>query len=1074
MRTPSQIAAIETIDQDILVSASAGAGKTTVLIDRLIKRIINDKIPVSRILALTFTEAAAAEMKHRLQAEMHRKLLETSDPFLKEQLILLQTANISTIHSFCLNVVKNYGYIIDLDPKQVNNILDEATKTILQQECLDMTFKHQISQSDISDFISVAQHFSSRSEDLSEFRNAVLKISSILSQQKNPQAWIVNVLSLYQQWQKICQFPEAIQKTLWNLLTLYAQQARKLSSDVLQMATRLENEKAVKEAQLMSDWTSQLFISIQQKDLDNYTHIWTMMAVHQLGTIRLQDEYNKLRKKLNVLTRTKANLFLSESEYLSQLHQQQPLVRLLLEMANDYNTRYVQKKKEHQCIDFDDMERFAFEILFEENHKIYLSYQQLFDEIMVDEFQDTNHLQDAIISRVSRGRNIFRVGDVKQSIYRFRGAKPGLMRSLGTLDTVKQLTLEHNYRSKQPIVEFNNQLFHVLMNIENFEDAYLDEDHVTPGRESQWDGVAPVEIDILQIDEENNEEPSEFDDDSVEEITDEGYKEEKIDGSINDKVLRANHIARRMHKLHRDENIAYRDMVVLVRSHALKEDLKAAFDESNIPYFIDSKSGFYQSPAVSAVLNIFRWVTQPENEVALFGILFSPFFNLSADQGAQLALHNRAERNWMESLNYLHPEVYQVLNELKDELQYLSISDSLNRIYTLNDFYNDYCTHHEKTNLDLLFEKAVGFDQNGIGGIYGFVSLIDKISDEKSSEAIPVNSEDDVVKVMTIHQSKGLQFKVVFYWSTNSNAIIDLKQPLIVDEQLGLGLHTILLPKRLKKVNLLRQIIEFKATKEELEEQIRVLYVALTRAQEKMIIIGSEKKMPEEKEISMMTIFEKVGTQGWIIAALKHLDPSLFVLNRISIEGMRTVRLSMKQPDYPPLPTYDKSQKTTTKVIPSLKEQTYIPRVYISGDLKPAQQGTLMHSVMQFLPNVPFSENQLNHLNLPLTETMIEQLIRFSQHPLTLQLYSAKVSHEVPFIARLNQQLVYGYIDMISQTEEKLVIVDFKTDRNVTAEELAERHKHQLEIYVQAMSLTENIKIEAYLYSFDLNDYIKL
>ena len=216
MRTPSQIAAVSTINQDVLVSASAGAGKTTVLIDRLIKRIVEDKVPVSRILALTFTEAAAAEMKHRLQAEMHRKLSEDHDPFLEEQLIFLQTANISTIHSFCLTVVKNFGYVINLNPKQVSNILDEATKTVYQKECLDLTFESQIQQSDASRLIMAAQHFSSRSEEFSEFRSAILKVSAILSQQKDPQLWTDQVLSLYQKRNKLHQLPEHIQNTFWQ------------------------------------------------------------------------------------------------------------------------------------------------------------------------------------------------------------------------------------------------------------------------------------------------------------------------------------------------------------------------------------------------------------------------------------------------------------------------------------------------------------------------------------------------------------------------------------------------------------------------------------------------------------------------------------------------------------------------------------------------------------------------------------------------------------------------------------------------------------------------------------------
>ncbi|MDP3305667.1 MAG: UvrD-helicase domain-containing protein [Erysipelotrichaceae bacterium] len=1073
MRTPSQIAAVTTVNQDVLVSASAGAGKTTVLIDRLIKRIVQDKVPVSRILALTFTEAAAAEMKHRLQAEMHRKLSEVQDPFLEEQLIFLQTANISTIHSFCLTVVKNFGYVINLNPKQVSNILDEATKTVYQKECLDLTFDCQIQQPDASRLIMAAQHFSSRSEEFSDFRFAILKISAVLSQQKDPQLWADQVLSLYQKRNKLHQLPEHIQSAFWQMLTLHAQQLLYLSQSVLQEAIALSNEDSIDEATLISQWVEHLYQSLKKQDLDQYNHALFMMASNPLSTIRKQEDYNKLRKKLNETIKAKVNLFLSEAEYLQHLSNQKPLVELLLEMASDYNQRYNLKKKEKQCIDFDDMERFAFEILFDEQHKIYKNYQELFDEIMVDEFQDTNQLQDAIISRVSKGNNIFRVGDVKQSIYKFRGAKPGLMRQLATKEHIRQLTLEHNYRSKQPIVEFNNQLFNILMNIESFEDIYQIQDHVTPGKESQFEDGHPVEIDILQLEEEAEIESIEIEEENEDEVVEEGYKEEKIDGNPNDKVLRANFIANRMHELHIKENVAYRDMVVLVRSHALKEDLKAAFEEANIPYFIDSKSGFFQSPAISQVMNIYRWITQPANEVALFGILFSPFFHLSADEGAQLAMLNRTQKNWMTSLELLYPNIHQTLMKLKEEFQYLSIVESLNRIYTLNHFFDDYCNHQEKTNLDLLFEKAVNFDQKGIGGIYGFVSLIEKISDEKSSEAIPVNSEDDLVKVMTIHQSKGLQFKVVFYWSTNSNSIIDLKSPIIVDEQLGLGLHTLLLPRRLKKVNLLRQVIEFKATKEELEEQIRVLYVALTRAQEKMIIVGSEKKPPTPKEISMLFVFEKIGTQGWILNALRKLDSSLYVHNRISIEGMRTVRLSMKQSEQP-LPVYGKTKTQTSKMIPSLNDQVYIPQIYLSGDMKPKQQGTLMHQALQLLPTLPFSIDKLDRLNIGLTEKMMHHLMAYGNHSFTASLYQLKVSHEVPFMARLDEQLVYGYIDMIAESDDTLIIVDFKTDRNVTQAQLIERHKHQIKTYIQAIALCTQKKIEAYIYSFDLNEYIQI
>jgi ATP-dependent helicase/nuclease subunit A len=1073
MRTPSQIAAVETVNQDVLVSASAGAGKTTVLIDRLIKRILVDKIPVSRILALTFTDAAAAEMKHRLQTEMHRKLAESYDSFLEEQLILLQTANISTIHSFCLKVVKNFGYVIDLNPKQVNNTLDEATKVLYQRECLNQTFDQQMIIANNSAFIQAAQHFSSRSEDFSDFKDAILKINKVLSQQKDPQSWSKQILALYDKRNKISELPEPVTQIFWEMMTLHAKQLDLQSKTVLHEASLLNNEKSITEASLICQWANVLFQAINARDIDQFNHALLKMSLHPLSTIKTQADYNKLRDKLNKAIRSKANSSMSESDYLQQLTNQQSLISKLLEMTLDYNLRYDQKKKEVQCIDFDDMERFAFEILFNEHHRVYKQFQLQFDEIMVDEFQDTNQLQDAIISRVSKGNNIFRVGDVKQSIYKFRGAKPGLMRELSTKKDIKQLTLEHNYRSKQPIVEFNNQIFNALMNIEYFEDVYQQQDHVTPGKKSQFEDGHPVEIDILLLEDDEAQVTFESEDIDDDESNDESFKSESIEESVNIRVVRSNFIANRMHELHRKEKIAYRDMVVLVRSHALKEDLKAAFDEANIPYFIDSKSGFYQSAAISQVMNIYQWVTQPADEIALFGILLSPFFDITADQAAQIALLNRKTKNWSDSLKELHPDIYGTLMSLKDDFQYLSITESLNRVYTLNHFYDDFCNHQEKTNLDLLFEKAVIFDRNGIGGIYGFVSLIDKISDEKSSEAIPVNSEDDLVKVMTIHQSKGLQFKVVFYWPSNTNRIIDLTLPLIADEQLGLGVHTIQLPKRFKKVNLLRQIIEFKAAKDELEEQIRVLYVALTRAQEKMIIVGSEKKPHIQKDISMLTIFDNIGTQGWILNALCHLDQSLFSLNRIPIDGLRTVRLAMSQSEEE-LPVYTKKNTQISKMIPSLKDQSYIPQIFITRDLKPTQQGTLMHIALQRLSILPFTADQMDELNIGLSESMKEHLIRYSNHPFTNDLYRFDVRHEVPFMSKIDGQLIYGYIDMISESDESLIIVDFKTDRNVTPNLLKERHNLQMSTYVRAMGLLSKKKIEAYLYSFDLNEYIQI
>ena len=223
----------------------------------------------------------------------------------------------------------------------------------------------------------------------------------------------------------------------------------------------------------------------------------------------------------------------------------------------------------------------------------------------------------------------------------------------------------------------------------------------------------------------------------------------------------------------------------------------------------------------------------------------------------------------------------------------------------------------------------------------------------------------------------------------------------------------------------------------------------------------------------MLTIFDKIGTQGWILNALQHLDESLYSLNRLPIDGLRTVRLRMSQPEEE-LPVYTKKNDQISKMIPSLKDRLYVPQIFVSRDLKPQQQGTLMHMALQRLNSLPFSDSQMDQLNIGLSESMKEHLMRYSEHSFTSELYRYDVSHEVPFMSKLDGQMIYGYIDMISENDDTLIIIDFKTDRQVTPDLLIERHKSQMETYIKAMKLLSKKKIEAYLYSFDLNEYIRI
>lgn len=1058
--------AIELVGKNVLVCASAGAGKTTVLIARLMKRITIDRIGVNEILAMTFTEAAAAEMKKRLSVSLNTEYEKTKDPFLYTQISLLPSAQISTIHSFCLSVIKNYSYVLGLDPKRCTNILDEATSSLYKKQALQQVLNdvYQENPDELSDLLG---HFSGRPEDDEGLRSAIKKMSIVLSSKTDPETWANQKCAAYTTMNSLSDLAEPYRSAFFVTLHLKLED---LNSAVNDYKSYIEQNYPDQAKHLGELRFIEVRIRLAEDALAKFdydTFRAEMMECAHAGFTRSFNSKDKniqlYRKGLTDTLQSKVfpNLF-DQPQFLTDIALMGPRLSLLVKLTLNYRHVMQQIKEKQQCLDFDDMEHFALAILSHPDFDVADQYRQLFKEILVDEFQDSNDVQNTIVDLMSRGNNVFRVGDIKQSIYRFRNAKPQLMQGLvekqGESDEV--IYLGQNYRSSQTIVEFNNLFFNEAMNVTGLSSHYLPEDTVTIGTDSQSGGL-PVEIHLL-IDEENEIGGDE---------TDENDETKPIvqEESLSSAQLKARHIASTIVKLHTEGTFNHwRDYVILVRSHALKRTLKKAFDEANIPYFIDVKSGFYQSDSVQDMLMMMHYCLDPEQVQSLVGLLLSPFFNFSEQQLALLQLDRQPRESFVSSFNRTYPELAASLRDLRLASSRLALTDFLRLCFDFNDYYETAVDRQQRTNLDLLRDKAVSFDQKHVTLIQ-FIQLIEEIKEESSSEAIPISNEDDVVRVMTIHQSKGLQFNVVFFWSSLRQSVLDLGDPLLTDPDLGFALKTVELPERYVRTNPMRMALETKSVQDEMEEQMRVLYVALTRPQKLLIIVDnapSEKKNIQSP-LTRSMIFNKIGTTGWLISVLKPLDSELFKLSYIFPEP----KISEPIQEVSASGKFIAPIRTDEAVVwrSPTESHAFKPTFTLNynAGLIGKSRGTRLHKLIQTLPNGGWDQALIQNVDPECTPEEVRQLMSFNQSDWYRRMSQNTLYKEFPFILRKNNEFLSGIMDMVSIGEDEILLVDFKTDIGLSPQQLLDNYRAQITDYAASLKfMYPTHHISCALYSF--------
>lgn len=1048
-RSPEQLAAINTTGKNIILSASAGAGKTTVLIARLMKRILEDGVNVDEILAMTFTDLAATEMKKRLAKALQEEYQKNQDERIFRQIALLASARISTIHSFCLSLVKDYAYVLGISQKRANSICDEASAKLYQTQALNIVLDMAYEKSS-PEFVELVSVLHSRPEDDTLLRDTILDLSSKLDAKIDPEGWLNQIKKAYRKYNHLSELDEPFREHFFKVL----------EDDVTSLKDALAQYKLLLTTDQLSDEPKFHILhhentitlaenAVKQFDYVSFHQAILMLAEVKIGTIRgLDDAVKQARENFYETLKSIVSTYFKEEEYLSDIVNLGSPISALIDCVSDFNRVYQTIKEKEEVLDFSDMEKMALQILKHPNFDVSNQLRNQIKDILVDEFQDSNEIQDELVECISRGNNVFRVGDVKQSIYRFRNARPQLMKRLidSTRENDLTLYLSNNYRSKENIVEFNNQVFSNLMNIPGLDSRYSDKDNVKIGVDSQKGGET-IELHLIN---------------KMEESSEESIKLDRI---------KANHIAQTIIRM-RKEGVypKWKNYVVLVKSHRAKLELKKAFDAYFIPNFIDVKAGFYLFSSVQDVLQVLRFCLDPKDDLALVGVLLSSFFELDENKLAELRLINKY--SLADAFKQIYPEAYTNLMNLVKQANELRLSDFLNILYQFNGYYDLHIDTQQRTNLDLLRVKALALDEENFS-LIEFIEMVESIQDERTSEAIPVSQEDDVVKVLTIHQSKGLEWPVVFVMGTerfmNHNSSL-----VYYDNDIGIAMDTVILPERFNRENPMSMAVKHKILREEKEEALRVWYVALTRAEKKLIIVDKHHKNLDKAQLNLDLILGSRGYTFLTYAATRNIF-DIFEIKEIDPSTIESHYVPQTQ-----------SSKTFTYTKP--EKQSIVFRRPSSHDFKAQvsqldldyfndgkERGTRLHKLIELLPVHDWNHELIHSIDSNCTLDEKEALLFFYHSDWYTKMKSMNLFKEYPFIIQQNNEIVRGVLDMMASNDSEVYCIDFKTDRHLSEGELVEVYSPQLQDCQTALRLIyPNHTIHIGIYSFKHKKVIEI
>ena len=980
--TKEQKAVIAHREGNLLVSAAAGSGKTAVLVEHVLALILEENASLSSLVLMTFTEAAAEEMKERIKKRLEEHLQKGYDKRILREIALLPTANISTIHAFCKRLIEeNYaGLSIDAHFR----IGDSGEMSLLQSDILEELLEEEYERKEES-FLAFVDQFSMGKKDKG-IEELILKLYNLASAMPFPKAYLQGLLeedshTRREKWEKDLYID--MKSRLENLSLLY-EEALDLCREPngpIEYEERILEEREQCLALANTDTLEELVRGLENLSFGRLKSTKSegkelVKSLRERGKKTLktwQENYRLLPEELEEEVEEKGQKRILE------------LVRLCLLFLE----RYQKEKEERAVLDFSDLEHFALKLLYkdgedksieeeaeievdaeieeeaeieadteieeeveieadaETEHEIEADkdgakeigrgkersarYSALADElaksyreILVDEYQDSNLVQEYIVRALSQERfgkpNVFQVGDVKQSIYRFRMARPELFLEKYHDESYPKIFLRKNFRSDEGVLSAVNTLFFKIMkkdfggieyDLENSlflgkvrtEEAKQEEDSITGKQRRDQTELLLLELEkTVSTGEEGGEgEDVKEESNSSSNSTTDSASNGSSGKSLSKLDLECKMIAAKVREL-LEKGYAYKDMVILLRSpHGVSREMVDIFGKEGIPAYAELKTGYYSAVEVETVLSFLAIIDNPRQDIPMAAVLRSPLFSFTDEELGQIVLakgglyekpYDKSKENVvnlsLQAEKALAPALEEKWQNFQNKLErYRRLSRSLrlhsllSLIYEETDYYNYVRAlplgEKRQANLDQLLEDAKQFEKGSYSGLFHFIRYIEKVKkqEQDQGEATVFSEKDDLLRIMSIHHSKGLQFKVVFLSQLHKTFNkMDSKAKMLMDAELGLAADYLDLETRIKYSSLHKIAIKEKSERESLGEELRVLYVAMTRAEEKLILTGvckNEedliKKFPVQERLSLEDIRGASSYLAWICMA---------------------------------------------------------------------------------------------------------------------------------------------------------------------------------------------------------------
>ena len=891
--TKEQSQAIHENGSNILVAAAAGSGKTAVLVERIINKIINEKIDIDRLLVVTFTNAAAAEMRERVLEAIYKKLDETPEnENLQRQITLLNKASICTIDSFCLDVVRNHFYELEnISPNF--RIADTTEIELLKQEVLEDIFEEKYENQE-EDFAELINTYTSYRDD-TPLKELISKIYTYIQSNPFPNEWLNEKIEMFH----IQDFVQDFSKNPWGEILL-KEVEEELIDDISTLKEQAENLERNPD---LEKYTKTIFDDIDKLEMlklnlnswDKAYAIYSNLtfatwprqkidsAIKDQAKLVRDDIKKKVTKKLN-------KIFIYNSEDANHdIADMYPVLVNLKHLIFEFGEEFSKRKRNKNIVDFNDIEHLALNILIKDEDgkieptEVAKNYKEKFVEIAIDEYQDSNMVQEYILTAISKGNNIFMVGDVKQSIYKFRQAMPDLFLSKYKTYKIKEnkkdednlkIQLFKNFRSRENVLDFTNLIFQDIMSENLGEIEYTEEEYLNLGAsyektsqelETEIDVIDLKEKETIEVEEEsqNNDETEELSEERVEDIQVEArFVANKI------KSLVESHFQVFDRKINGFRDIQYKDIVILLRSTKVNAPI---FEEEIInlgmPVFSESSQEYLDSIEIQTIMSLLKIIDNPIQDIPLVTVLRSHIGNFTDDELVEIRLSDKydnfytamqkARINVSSELKEKIDNFFNHLEKWRKEKEYLALDEFIWKLYSDTHYYTYVGLMPNgdlrQANLKMLFERAKQYETASFKGLYNFIQFIEKlhVGSNDLGAAKLIGENDDVIRIMSIHKSKGLEFPVVFLSATGKQFnLMDLNQNILLHQELGIGVKYIDYERQVQYDTLTKEAIRNKILTETLSEEMRILYVALTRAKEKLYITGLEKDY--EKEIENM------------------------------------------------------------------------------------------------------------------------------------------------------------------------------------------------------------------------------